>query len=140
MTVLAIIFLLIILYQFFTKIKVTAVCACVAVVLFGMLALSNVDARIAQYNVKQYKEGALPSVDLWELYDLGYAAVPSIVDLAEYFDEKDTLSEEQTELKTRVENHLDEEYEKICSSKKSIFDRTLPYIKAKQTLDKYFAE
>lgn len=140
MTVLAIIFLLIILYQFLTKIKVTAVCACVAIVLFGMLALSNVDARIAQYNVKQYKEGALPSVDLWELYDLGYAAVPSIVDLAEYFDEKDTLSAEQTELKIHMDNYLDEEYEEIQSSKKSIFDRTLPYMKAKRVLDEYFSK
>ena len=140
MAVLAIIFLLIILYQFVTKIKVTAVCACVAVVLFGALALSNVDARIAQYNVKQYTEGALHSVDLWELYNLGDAAVPSIVDLAEYFDEKDTLSEGQTELKTRVDNYLNEEYEEIRDDKKNIFDKTLPYMRAKQTLDRYFAE
>ena len=138
MAVLAIIFLLIMLYQFFTKIKVTAVCACVVIVSFGILTLSNIDARIAQYNVERYKEGDLPSVDLWELYDLGYAAVPSIIDLAKYFDEKDTLSEEQMELKTRVENYLDREYEEICSDKKDVFDRTLPYTKAKYAMDEYF--
>ena len=140
MAVLAIIFLLIMLNQFLTKIKMVVVCACVFVVSFGVLALSNVDAQIAQYNVKQYKEGSLPTVDIWELYELGYAGIPSIIDLEEYLDKKDTLSTEESEMMKRIENHLDWEYEEMLDEKKGFFDRTLPYMKARRAMEKYLGK
>lgn len=137
MVVLAIVFLLITLNQFITKIKMVVVCACIFVVSFGALALSNVDARIAEYNVNQYKNSSLPTVDVWELYELGYAGVPSIIDLAEYLDGKDTPSTEESKMKDQIKNHLDWEYEVMLDEEKGIFDRTLPYMKARRAMEKY---
>lgn len=138
MVVLAVIFLLILLNQIFTKLKMVPLCACVAVIAFGFLALSNVDARIAEYNVKQYKEGSLSSVDLSELYDLEYAAIPSLIDLSNHLNSNAKLSTEDKEIKERVEAYLKHEYENISSEKKSIFSKTLPYMKAQRALNSYF--
>lgn len=140
MVVLAIIFLLIMLNQFFTKIKTVIVGTCVIVISFGALALSNVDVRIAEYNVNQYKDGNLPTVDIWELYDLSYAGVPSLIDLAEYLDGKDTLSEDESKMKERIEERLDWEYKKMLKEKKGVFDKTLPYIKARRAMDEYLGK
>ena len=140
MVVLAIIFLLIMLNQFFTKIKTVIVGTCVIVISFGALALSNVDVRIAEYNVNQYKDGNLPTVDIWELYNLSYAGVPSLIDLAEYLDGKDTLSEDESKMKERIEERLDWEYKKMLKGKKGVFDKTLPYIKARRAMDEYLGK
>lgn len=137
MALLAILFLLILVNQIFAKIKMIPLCALVAVIAFSFLALSNVDERIAAYNVKAYKENSLSSVDLSELYDLKYAAIPSLIDLSGYLSDKDNLSTEEKEMKGRIGGYLQHEYENLSREKKSIFSKTFPYMKAQKALKEY---
>ena len=51
--------------------------------LFAVLCFSDVDARIAQYNVNAYVTGKLEKIDLDELSGLSASAVPYIVPLLE---------------------------------------------------------
>ena len=78
MAVLAILFLLIIVKQFVSKIKMIPVGAAVVVAMFGLLSFSGVDAFIAEYNVDRYLNGTIRMLDVDALGDLGYAGVPSL--------------------------------------------------------------
>lgn len=53
-----------------------------ALLLGAMVFWADVDAQVAQYNVRAYLEGRLETVDLSHLEDLGYGAVPYIGELA----------------------------------------------------------
>lgn len=50
--------------------------------MFIALSFANIDARIPEYNIKQYEAGAIASVDIDNLANLGDSAVPYIVDLS----------------------------------------------------------
>lgn len=88
MVVLAVVFVLIILKQFIPKIAVAAFSLAASVLLFAVLSLGNIDAVIAGYNVDRYIDGSLPTVDIEAMDDLGDAAIPELVRLANYMDEK----------------------------------------------------
>lgn len=88
MLVLAVLFVIIALSRFVTKISAVSLSATVLIVSFAGLALCNVDSLIAKYNVDRYINGTLNTVDVVSLSNLGDAAVPEMVRLAEYFDEK----------------------------------------------------
>jgi hypothetical protein len=88
MIVLAVIFVLLIVKQFVPKICVGAVSLAASLVLFAVLSLGNLDAMIAKYNVDRYMDGSLPTVDIEAMENLGDAAVPELVRLAKYMDEK----------------------------------------------------
>lgn len=146
MGVLAVIFVLIALYQFIPKLKVVAVSTCSVAVLFAVLALANVDARIAEYNVKRYIDGSLSSVDLQELWGLGDSAIPAMVDLAEYLNTEELVDgpgreemagDSDQSLRIHLENYLKEAYDRFANEEKSFWAITLPYIKAKNALTGY---
>lgn len=86
MIVLAVVFILVILKQFITKFKVIIASVGVCVVLFAALSLLNVDGFIAKYNVDRYLDKSLKTVDVEALYDLGDAAIPEMVRLAQELD------------------------------------------------------
>ena len=88
MIVLAVIFVLLIVKQFVPKICVGAVSLAASLVLFAVLSLGNLDGMIAKYNVDRYMDGSLPTVDIEAMENLGDAAVPELVRLAKYMDEK----------------------------------------------------
>ncbi|MBQ8404147.1 MAG: DUF4173 domain-containing protein [Clostridia bacterium] len=88
MLVLAVLFVLLILKQFVPKIATVAFSLVASLALFAVLALGNVDGIIASYNVDRYIDGSLPTVDIEAMDDLGDAAVPELVRLAKYLDEK----------------------------------------------------
>lgn len=139
MVVLAVIFVLIALYQFFPKLKVAAVSVCAVAGLFAVLALANVDARIADYNVKHYMDGSLSSVDFYELRYLGDAAIPALVELAEYFEEEEETVDLEEGLGA-LENYLMEMYDRVTNEDKSFWTMTLPYIKAKKALMDWYSK
>jgi hypothetical protein len=88
MIVLAVIFVLLTVKQFVPKICVGAVSLAASIVLFAVLSLGNLDGMIAKYNVDRYMDGSLPTVDIEAMENLGDAAVPELVRLAKYMDEK----------------------------------------------------
>jgi len=81
MAMLALVFILVIFKQIFTKFKLLPTAIAVCVVMFAGLAFANVDGNIAKYNVDAYLSGKLPTVDVYELDELGVAAVPQMIRL-----------------------------------------------------------
>ncbi len=89
MIVLAVLFVLIILRRFIPKISTVAFSLVASLLLFAVLSLGNIDGIIARYNVDRYMDGSLPTVDIEAMEDLGDAAVPELVRLAKFMDERD---------------------------------------------------
>ena len=58
--------------------------------LFTILTYSNVDGRIAEYNINRYKEGTLTNLDIDMLMELSDAAIPYMYDLYLNTDKNDT--------------------------------------------------
>ncbi len=88
MAVLALIFIAVALSRFISKIKIAAVASAIFVISFAGLSLCNADSIIAKYNVDRYLDSTLPTVDVAALNNLGDAAVPDMVRLAKYYDNK----------------------------------------------------
>ncbi len=88
MVVLTLVFILIIIKQFAKKLRLVVISLTVLVLMFSVLSLSNVDAFIAKYNVDRYLDGTLETVDIDAMDNLGDAAVPQLVRLAEILDKK----------------------------------------------------
>lgn len=76
-------FILIIVKQIFNNFNYFLALFLAFVSLFAVLCFSDVDARIAQYNVNAYVTGKLEKIDLDELSGLSASAVPYIVPLLE---------------------------------------------------------
>ena len=88
MMILAAVFLLVLLKQFFQRFRLIPSAAVVCVALFAVLALSGSDRMIAKYNVDRYLAGTLDDVDVWAMEELGDAAIPELIRLAEALDQK----------------------------------------------------
>lgn len=88
MLILAVLFLLIILKQMIRRLRLIPVSVVVCVVLFAALSLSGSDRLIATYNIDRYLDGTLESVDVEAMEDLGDAAVPAMVRLAQTLDRR----------------------------------------------------
>ncbi|MBE6763959.1 MAG: DUF4173 domain-containing protein [Ruminococcaceae bacterium] len=113
MVVLAVVFVIIAVGVFVPKMKTVLVCTAVCVVMFAGLALSNVNGVIADYNVAQYLNGELKTVDVGALEQLDEAATPALCRLYEsyvdsgkttgttYFRVKNVLRAQATELAER---------------------------------------
>ncbi len=86
--VLAVLFLLVIIRQFAGNIRLVTVSALAVVVMFAVLAFSNVDGLIARYNVNRYLEGSLAELDVRALTECGDSAVPALVDYVLRLDEQ----------------------------------------------------
>ncbi len=99
MVFLTAVFLLLALGQFVKRLPVGAVSALLALGLLTLLSFSNVDGRIAEYNVARYLQGSLEEVDVEAMEDLGLSAVPSLVHLEQ------ALKEEGQEEALWVETH-----------------------------------
>lgn len=88
MVVLSLVFILVILKQFISKLKIIALSLFVLVIMFAALSLSGVDSYIAKYNVDRYLDGSLQTVDVKAIEELGDAGVPQLVRLAKVLDER----------------------------------------------------
>ncbi len=82
MALLAVFFVIIILWQF-VKLPLWRTVFAAFTVMFAVLCFSNTDGFIARYNVEAYHSGALSEVDMSLLRSLEYAAVPAMIDATE---------------------------------------------------------
>lgn len=87
MLVLAVLFLLILVSQFFERLPTIRLFAVSFVILFGVLIFSDADATVARYNVNAYKSGKLDTVDISMMYELSDSAIPYVLPLMEDKDE-----------------------------------------------------
>lgn len=141
MGVLAILFILIIVKQFVTRLKLLSASLCVCVICFAGLALSGTDALIAKYNVDRYLEETLETIDIAAMESLGDSAVPHMVRLAEALDEKNgtDISKFTPEKNTYDALYSDlavRLYKAAGKQKEDIFSLTLPRLKAAAALEK----
>lgn len=81
MLLLAAIFLVLAVTQFFRRSHAWSACVAVFLVMFAVLQFGNVNGWIARYNVEQYRAGALKTVDVSLFYALDDAAVPYAAEL-----------------------------------------------------------
>lgn len=132
MVLIAIIFLVIALGQFFSKIKMVALSLTVSIVMFAGLCLCNVNALTAQYNTNRYLNGTLESLDLEVMDELGDSAIPSLVKVVKTVD-----AEKNPELKVRIDLILCEKAIELRDEKFSIFRLSVPSVKAKKAMKDY---
>jgi len=88
MFVLALVFIAVAISRFVPKISILAVSSAVLVASFTVLALCNADRMIAKYNVDRYINGTISTVDVMAMEELGDAATPELIKLAEYMDKE----------------------------------------------------
>lgn len=86
MLLLAAVFLILAVTQFFRRPHAWTATVAVFLVMFAALQFSNVNGWIARYNVEQYRAGALPKVDVRLFDELGDAAVPYAAELLDSAD------------------------------------------------------
>lgn len=133
MAVLAIVFILVAIKQFVSRLKLVAISFCILVVMFAGLSLSNVDGYIARYNVDRYVEGSLDAVDFKAMDELGLAAVPEIVRLGEIMETTVGADPLYPHVRSYLERVKIEHFNE--SDPAGIFEYTLPYLKAKKALE-----
>lgn len=145
MAVLALIFVFIAIQQIAPKLKTVAISFVVVVALFAVLCLSNVNGTIAKYNVKHYISGDLQTVDVSALSELGDAAVPELVNLYEYTQEKLTetgkITKEDFNLRSNIKSTLERFEMKYSQKDKTIYSFNLPRHRAEKAIEnwrKYF--
>lgn len=137
MILLAVIFIIIALKQFVPKVKAIASGFAVCVVLFAVLALSNVDSHIASYNVDRYLNGTLQQFHVDDMYELGDSAIPEMVRLYNAMSEKNENSELTASQRleyTTLRNHLEKRAEYFEEHEGEIFSLTIPTIRARNSL------
>ncbi|MBQ8830702.1 MAG: DUF4173 domain-containing protein [Oscillospiraceae bacterium] len=130
MAVLAVIFILVAVKQFVKKLNVVAVSIAVLVVMFAAIAVPNTDGFIAEYNVDRYLSGTLETVDAEAMEDLGLAAVPQMVRLAEILRERG----DDRELYDETMDFLQRMNRRYFSEEPDLFTYTVPYVRAGEAL------
>lgn len=83
MVLLALMFLVLLLYQWQPRLPMAPVLTVIFLIMFGLLQFCPVDGWIARYNVEQYQRGKLETVDVRLFYELSDQAVPHAAKLLE---------------------------------------------------------
>lgn len=81
MLLLGAVFLILAIQQFRPRLSLVRWIGGVFLAFFALLAFADVDARIAEYNVAQYRSGRLETVDVSLLQSLSDSAVPAVYPL-----------------------------------------------------------
>lgn len=122
-------FLIVLIKQIFPR--VNAVCALLAVfvLFFGVLALSDTNGRIAQYNVDRYINGTLAMPGIGELQTLsnecGDSAIPEIARLSLAVRDRPECSDTQKAADTVLADWLD-------ADTPDLLEMTLPRLRARR--------
>lgn len=106
MLLLSVIFLFIIIRQFKASFNAVLSSSIAFIIMFTVLCLVNVDARIAELNVSMYRNGTLTTCDIDSFYELSYSAAEYVIPL---------LSDENTEVASSARSYL--EYQADCIEK-----------------------
>ena len=131
MAVLALVFILVAVKQFVSRLNTVAWAMAIFVVMFAALSLSNPGAIIARYNVDRYEAGTLESVDIEAMEELGLAAVPELVRLKTMLEEEGDIG---SGLYTDCVISLRYLKNSRLGSDCGIFDMNLPWILARKAL------
>lgn len=129
MLLIALVFILISLKMFVKKFKVVALSFVLAVVMFTLISVPNVDAFIAKYNVDRYINGTLQTVDLEAMEELGSSAIPSLIELNEHIDkliESENYSRVDVVLGAKIKDYFIDMSAKLRHSDRNIFSYTIP--------------
>ena len=143
MAVMALIFILLIVKQAAVRLPSLAISLAVFVISFMLLTFSSPEALIANYNVDRYIDGNSEHIDVDGLTDLGDSAVPALMRLAAFEDEKNGTD-------ITADHFYDDPY--ICEDdryaelytfynhykeygKDSVFSFTVPYLRAKSVIN-----
>lgn len=132
MALIGIIFLVIALGQFLPKIKVVAVSLSIAVVMFAGLAVCNVNALCAQYNVDEYLSGELETIDVSAMRELGDSAIPALVQAV-----KSDAVQNDPQLKRSIDKILQNKLHELEDEDYSIFSFSIPSALASDALEDY---
>ena len=137
MIVLIMIFFTIILKQFINKISAVSTSIWITVVMFSMLALSNVEGVIARYNISKFLDGTFDSIDVDAVADMGDAAIPELVYLFEELREMDKSDENTGVYTAYMETGfvLEDKALEYNNEAKDIMSYTIPYYKAITSLE-----
>lgn len=146
MLVLTLVFVLIIIKQFVKKLRLIVISLTVLVLMFSALSLSNVDSFIAKYNIDRYLDGSLETVDIPAMENLGDAAVPQLVRLAEYLDEKNGTditkmeadmweTEYYNDMEYALAAYLKHQASYMETHEYSVYEYTIPKYKAQKALE-----
>ena len=135
MVLLTFVFILIILSQFISKIKLISTCTAVVIVMTALLGLSNYKTLIADYNVERYISGDSENLDAIALAKLGPSAVPAMTRLADYWDEQFEIPEYYGH--EHIHMSLRQQKEKL-SQKEGVFTFSIPDQRARNALEKYY--
>ena len=103
MIVFAVAFILVLVKQFVPRMRLALCILVVCLVLFGAIAIPDVDGMIADYNVDAYLDGELNDVDVFALRELGVSATPALLELWDALEAKDEAKEELT---VREQNNM----------------------------------
>lgn len=132
MVLIAIVFIIIALGQFFSKLKIVALSLSVAILMFAGLCLCNVNALTARYNTNRYLNGTLESLDLEVMDELGDSAIPYLVQVVKTVD-----TEKNPELKAGIDVILYDKVIQLRDEKFSIFSFSVPSVLAKASIKDY---
>ena len=106
MLLLATVFVLVIVWQFTKRLPIFLAIAVSFVVLFGAIAIPDVDGMIASYNVDHYLSGDLAEVDVESIGNYGVSAVPALVELRDELASRETLTDYEKEILQKADNEL----------------------------------
>lgn len=101
MGLLTVLFLIVLLAQFFPRIKALPLCMAVTVALYLLLALSGPNARIAHYNVERYLSGETDRIDVDLLASLGDDAIAEMLCLDRCWEQSGGAADEADRIRLR---------------------------------------
>ena len=132
---LAFVFIVVLIRQFITRMQIAGAFVIGFICMFGLIALPNVDAMIADYNVNAYLRGDLDEVDVLTLRELGVSAIPAAVDLENLLKEKALRTEYEEELLEDLGAHfLDSYTARYQQVEQEIFSFNIPEARARKLL------
>lgn len=136
MVLLAILFIIIIIAQFASKIKLITASLAVVCIASAVLALCDYRAVIASYNVEKYLSGDIETIDVHELYLLGESSVPARVRLSKHFS---TNPADPYYAKEWLINDLKSDHEKM-KEEQGIFEFSIPRYRARRAIEDYLGD
>ena len=134
MILLALVFICVALRQIVRRFPAMTVALIGAVALFGLIAVPNVDAVIADYNVSAYLSGELSSPDANVLAELGVSSVPARVRLEKALLQREERSVEEEVLLLDITNSLDRDAKRLETADSGFFSTSIPRAQAQKSL------
>ncbi len=135
MLLFGVIFVLVLVGQFWKKLRLASAIVLTCALFFGALILPNVEGMIADYNTRAYLCGELAEIDVESLSDYGVSAVPALCDLQKALEEKPRLNETEAAALEATQRFLAQMEQELEEAPDHLFALHLPTLTAKQRLN-----